>query len=177
MLLFILEHLDRVSSCRYGRFQLFFLPVCTSLAYSLEKVFNTGVGFAPHRFWEAPQWITAYVFIGILGVLDFYLNTLAAERMSMQTYIPAVFAVQTCLCYFQSTCILGEMRHLSTFNFAVSCLGMFMALLGGLLIQVRTLLHRSELSESIISQDVSLINSLNLDTSASVPNSNTEANG
>lgn len=134
-LLTVLEHLGKSMNTNLVYAQNVGLPIATSLAYGLEKVFNTAVGFAPHEFWAAPKWLAVYAAIAGLGILDFYLNLRGVKRLPMQIFVPAVFATTTSICYFQSICIFREMANLTLLDFALSLGGMLMSLFGAMCIR------------------------------------------
>lgn len=139
--LLLLEHVDEICQCRshkIRKMKYFSLPMATSLAYGIEKVFNTGIGFAPHDWWE-PQWLFCYAAIGLLGLMDFYLNMRGVKKMPVQVFVPAAFATGTGICYFQSVVIFRELSYLGWVNFAVSLAGMLLSLVGALCIQMSSL--------------------------------------
>lgn len=148
VLLLLLEHTEDlqwsnwwggVNSLRRAHFVT--LPVATGLAYGLEKVFNTEMGFIqpprglPAGFVKEPQWAGMVAAIGLLGLTDFYLNLRAAQRMPVQVFVPAAFALSTALLYFQSVAIFGEFRKMTASHAAVSICGACLSLLGALCIQ------------------------------------------
>lgn len=158
VVLLVLMHWDSIGSCSCKTAQWVSLPMATALAFALEKVFNKAIGFAPHKFWEYPEWLAAYGAIGVLGLLDFYLNLQGVRRMPVQVFVPACFVVGTCLCYFQSTCIFKELHNLTVTDFAVSLTGMFLSLVGAACIQppnLRLCMGGQTTSTSLLSEEVS----------------------
>merc|ERR1712217_123035 len=115
------------------------LPLATGLAFALEKVFNTEVGFIQkpdglQGLFEHPRYALMWVMIALLGVTDFYLNLRGAQRMQVQVFIPVVFALSTSLQFFQSVAIFREFREMDTTCVVLSISGAVVALVGALLI-------------------------------------------
>mmetsp|Transcript_117941 Transcript_117941/g.367463 ORF Transcript_117941/g.367463 Transcript_117941/m.367463 type:complete len:338 (-) Transcript_117941:77-1090(-) len=145
IVLLLLEHSDDlgwpVRSERLQKARIFSLPLATGLAFGLEKVFNTEIGFIrppaglPLGFIKEPQWAGMVVAIGLLGLMDFYLNLRGAQRMPVQVFVPASFALATTLLYFQSVVIFGEFRDMDPLHATFSILGACVSLLGALCIQ------------------------------------------
>jgi len=116
------------------------LPLATGLAFALEKLFNTELGFveAPRTLQglaDAPAWSCLVAATGALGLLDFYLNVRAASRMPLQVFLPVSFALATSLQFFQAMFIFGEFASMGPSRAALSIAGAVVALAGALLIQ------------------------------------------
>mmetsp|Transcript_45988 Transcript_45988/g.142509 ORF Transcript_45988/g.142509 Transcript_45988/m.142509 type:complete len:336 (-) Transcript_45988:20-1027(-) len=140
--LLLLEHAEDFGCRSPGQGVHFLaLPLATGLAFGLEKVFNTEVGFLqpppglPWGFVEEPQWAAMVVAIGLLGLTDFYLNLRGAQRMPVQVFLPTSFAFATLLQYVQSALIFGEFKDMDAHHRAVSVLGACLSLAGALCIQ------------------------------------------
>jgi len=162
-ILLVVEHLEALPWCRScvsENVYAFALPMATGLAYALEKVFNTEIGFLkppermPLGLFDHPHWAGMVVAIGALGLLDFYLNLRGAKRMPVQAFAPLAFALGTSLQYFQSIAVFGELQHLSPVNAKLSVLGASMSLLGALTIKPprfwllgRELVHDDEIDK------------------------------
>lgn len=115
----------------------FSLPVATALAYAVEKVFNTELGFIekPENVFLEPLWLGMVIAVGALGITDFYLNTRAAERMPVHLFAPLTFAFATSLQCLQAMIIFDEFINMSFFGSLATLLGVGLALTGALLIQ------------------------------------------
>ena len=113
------------------------LPAATALAFALEKVFNTDIGFldAPADTDGYFAWARLGLPIAALGLTDVYLNIRAAQRFSAQACVPAALACSTLIQYFQSMVIFGELRRLEEWRVIVSSAGAVASLLGALCIQ------------------------------------------
>eukprot|EP00403_Amphidinium_massartii_P042627 CAMPEP_0178446834 /NCGR_PEP_ID=MMETSP0689_2-20121128/41041_1 /TAXON_ID=160604 /ORGANISM="Amphidinium massartii, Strain CS-259" /LENGTH=360 /DNA_ID=CAMNT_0020071737 /DNA_START=75 /DNA_END=1153 /DNA_ORIENTATION=- len=116
------------------------LPLATGLAFSLEKVFNTELGFLPiERMGESPLsnplWLTFVSLIAAFGLLDFYLNMRGARKMPVQVFVPLAFAFSTSMQYFQSVVVFREFDDLATKQRVFSMAGACLSLLGSLCIQ------------------------------------------
>jgi len=141
MLLILLEHLEPISGHSFERAHTSLrrtsLPVATGLAFGLEKVFNTELGFLkpPQAIFDNPAWTAMAAAIAALGLTDFYLNIRGAKRMPVQVFVPMVFALSTSVQYFQSVFIFGELEAMSTAHAALSILGAALSLVGALTIQ------------------------------------------
>lgn len=143
--LLVLEHSEdlrwNLRGEKLQKVRLFSLPLATGLAYGLEKVFNTEIGFIrppeglPMGFVREPRWAGMVAAIGLLGLTDFYLNLRGAQRMPVQVFVPASFALSTSLLYFQSVVIFGEFKDMNVLHAALSILGALMSLFGAVCIQ------------------------------------------
>jgi hypothetical protein len=131
------------------RVRFVILPVATGLAFGIEKVFNTEIGFvaAPKHFSEDilayPEWTAMALLIVVLGITDFCLNMRGAQRCPVQIFLPAAFAFGTALQYLQSVFIFGELRSMSTHDIVLSVCGCAASLLGSILIQPTTVDQRT----------------------------------
>merc|ERR1712113_1001636 len=111
------------------------------LAFALEKVFNTEIGFItppenlPTGLIGEPQWTFMAAAIGLLGLMDFYLNLRGAKQMPVQVFVPVSFALATTLQYFQSVFIFGEFKEMDDVHAALSISGALLSLVGALCIQ------------------------------------------
>jgi len=140
--LLLLEHADSFGFPSLpGSVHYFALPVATGLAFGLEKVFNTEIGFVhapqefPRGFLTQPQWSAMAAAIAALGVTDLYLNLRGAKRMPVQIFVPTAFAFATSLQYFQSVALFGELNEMTTRDAALSICGALASLVGALSIQ------------------------------------------
>lgn len=139
--LLLLEHADALQIHVGQSVHVAALPLATGLAFGLEKVFNTEIGFIrppedlPWGLVESPQWTGMIVAIGLLGLTDFYLNLRGVQRMPMQVFLPISFALSTALQYFQSVFIFGEFREMDGLHAALSMCGALVSLAGALCIQ------------------------------------------
>mmetsp|Transcript_72449 Transcript_72449/g.183380 ORF Transcript_72449/g.183380 Transcript_72449/m.183380 type:complete len:338 (+) Transcript_72449:67-1080(+) len=141
VLLLAVEHLGRFGTYHSSK-QVHYitLPLATGLAFALEKVFNTEIGFVqtpaslPGLF-DTPLWCTMVVSIVLLGLTDFYLNLRGAASMPVQVFLPTAFALSTSLQFFQSIFIFGEFADMTARNAALSIWGALISLGGTLLIQ------------------------------------------
>mmetsp|Transcript_16502 Transcript_16502/g.47857 ORF Transcript_16502/g.47857 Transcript_16502/m.47857 type:complete len:324 (-) Transcript_16502:194-1165(-) len=116
------------------------LPLATGLGFAVEKVLNTELGFirAPQHFEELLQahlWCCMAASVGVLGLVDLYLNLRGAATMRVQLFLPLTFAFGTTLQFFQSAVIFNEFAELTQSRMALSGLGAVLALIGALLIQ------------------------------------------
>jgi len=125
-----------------SRIELFALPFATGLAFSLEKVFNTELGFLPVPFGqqtlkplEKQLWLLFVSVVAIFGLLDFYLNMRGARRMPVQVFVPLAFAFSTSMQYFQSLFVFEEFEALVAVERYLSMAGAGLSLLGALCIQ------------------------------------------
>jgi len=143
VILLIVEHMEAWPCCRgcvSKKVYHITLPTCTGMAFALEKVFNTEIGFLeppkglPLGLLMHPHWTGMLVAIAVLGLLGFYLNLRGAKRMPLQVFAPLTFVLCTSLQYFQSVFVFDELRELSAFNAGLSLLGACGSLLGTLMI-------------------------------------------
>jgi len=125
-----------------SRLELFALPFATGLAFSLEKVFNTELGFLPIPFGEQklkPEegelWLVFVSVVAMFGLLDFYLNMRGARRMPVQVFVPLAFAFSTSMQYVQSLFVFEEFDALVPVERYLSMAGASLSLLGALFIQ------------------------------------------
>jgi len=143
-ILLVVEHIEALPFCR-GRVSenVYFvtLPTTTGIAFAFAKVFNTEISFLeppnglPLGLFEHPRWTGMLVAIGVLGLLDFYLNLRGARRMPVQVFAPLAFALSTSLQYFQSVFVFGELRDPFAVDATLSLLGACSSLLGALIIK------------------------------------------
>lgn len=139
--LLLLEHSDFMGCHFSSKVHYFTLPAATGLAFGLEKVFNTEIGFIaaprnlPQGFISDPQWTLMSAAIACLGITDFYLNLRGAQRMPVQVFVPISFAISTSLQYFQSIIIFREFDDMSSGNALLSICGALLSLAGALCIQ------------------------------------------
>lgn len=139
--LLALEHADWLHCIVRHNVRLITLPLATGLAYGLEKVFNTEIGFIhppsdlPWGLVAHPQWSGMVLAIALLGCTDFYLNFRGAQRMPLQVFLPISFALSTVLQYFQSVAIFGEFEDMDRRHTCLSVLGALVSLAGALCIQ------------------------------------------
>lgn len=140
--LLFLEHSESLGCPSLpDRLHYFILPVTTGLAFGVEKVFNTEIGFIPPPkdlpwgLLSQPQWPAMAAAIAALGLTDFYLNLRGVQKMPIQVFIPVAFAFATSLQYFQSVFIFGELREMSERDAALATLGAIASLVGALGIQ------------------------------------------
>mmetsp|Transcript_124216 Transcript_124216/g.359232 ORF Transcript_124216/g.359232 Transcript_124216/m.359232 type:complete len:331 (+) Transcript_124216:3-995(+) len=137
--LLAVEH-SRWFSTKDGAMHYVVLPLATGLAFALEKLFNTELGFVQtptslRGLLDAPAWTGMVLVMGALGLTDFYLNIRAAARMPVQVFLPVSFALATTLQFFQSMSIFGEFKAMVPLHAALSICGAIVALSGALLIQ------------------------------------------
>eukprot|EP00747_Dinoflagellata_sp_TGD_P018587 gnl/TRDRNA2_/TRDRNA2_126600_c0_seq1.p1 gnl/TRDRNA2_/TRDRNA2_126600_c0~~gnl/TRDRNA2_/TRDRNA2_126600_c0_seq1.p1 ORF type:complete len:338 (-),score=52.01 gnl/TRDRNA2_/TRDRNA2_126600_c0_seq1:6-1019(-) len=134
--LLLLVQLAIAGCCRSRGLLQFAMPFATALAYSLEKVFNTELGFipVPESLKEDPQWLGLVAAIVLLGVLDFYLNLRGAQSMPVQVFVPVTFSLCTMLQYLQSVMIFNEFRHMSWLAIVLSLSGACLSLAGAVCI-------------------------------------------
>jgi len=116
------------------------LPLATGLAFALEKLLNTELGFleAPRSLGGVAKtraWCCLAALMCALGLVDFYLNVRAAARMPLQVFLPVSFALATSLQFFQAMYIFGELKAMLPLDTALSILGATIALVGALMIQ------------------------------------------
>lgn len=117
------------------------LPVTTGLAFGMEKVFNTEIGFVrlpadlPMGFFKEPQFLTMGAAILALGLTDLYLNLRGAQKMPVQIFIPTAFAFCTSLQFLQSVFVFGELNEMDTKDAVLSMMGACASLVGAVVIQ------------------------------------------
>mmetsp|Transcript_43309 Transcript_43309/g.94261 ORF Transcript_43309/g.94261 Transcript_43309/m.94261 type:complete len:365 (+) Transcript_43309:137-1231(+) len=116
------------------------LPAATGLAFALEKVFNTEIGFVDPRESALP-WVGMAAAIAVLGLADFGLNLRGATRMPPQVFLPISFTLSTTLQYFQSVVIFGEFNDMDPLAASLSVCSAAVALFGALLIRPPSLDH------------------------------------
>jgi len=128
----------------------FSLPIATALAYAVEKVFNTELGFVekPQNIFLEPTWLCMVGMVALLGLTDFYLNMRAAGRMPVHMFVPLSFAFATSFQCFQAMVIFDEFADMSVFCCVMTSLGAGLALAGALLIQPRQLESRDTVHRS-----------------------------
>lgn len=140
-LLFLLavEHADdiKVGCGMSERLRCLTLPLCTGLAYGLEKCFNTEIGFvkSPKNPFHHSRWLGMASAIALLGLTDFYLNLRGARTMKVQVFVPVAFAWGTVVQYFQSIFIFEELQGMSILHVALSTTGACLSLIGALCIE------------------------------------------
>lgn len=113
------------------------LPIATALAYAVEKVYNTELGFVqrPQNIFLEPIWLCMVIAVALLGLTDFYLNVRAAQRMPVHLFVPLSFAFGTSLQCFQAMVIFDEFVDMTVFCSTMTLLGAALSLLGALMIQ------------------------------------------
>jgi len=113
------------------------LPVATALAYAVEKVYNTELGFIqrPQNILLEPMWLFMVIAVALLGLTDFYLNVRAAERMPVHLFVPLSFAFGHSLQCFQAMVIFDEFDDMTVFCSTMTLLGACLSLIGALMIQ------------------------------------------
>lgn len=136
----LLEHADAFGVGRGASewYRCFTLPFATALAYGLEKVLNTELGFLemPRDYLPTdPHWFKASAAVAALGLLDFYLNLRGVRLMAVQVFVPITFALGVLVQYFQSVVVLDEFAWMSRRDVAFSALGAALLLAGALCIQ------------------------------------------
>lgn len=114
------------------------LPLTTALACGIEKVFNTELGFMqmPKQLLHQPLWLSMVASVGLLGLMDFYLNVRAAQRMSVQVYVPLAFAFGISLQCFQGMWVFDETKEMTVTHSLLTLMGIIFALTGALVIQL-----------------------------------------
>jgi len=136
--LLILVHMDTLG-CLLPTSKLYraALPLTTSLACGIEKVFNTELGFVemPDNLLKQPLWLSMAGAVAMLGLMDFYLNVRAAQRMSVQIYVPLAFAFGISLQCFQGMWVFNETEDMTLSSCLLTLLGIFFALAGALVIE------------------------------------------
>eukprot|EP00929_Paragymnodinium_shiwhaense_P105592 TRINITY_DN70635_c0_g1_i1.p1 TRINITY_DN70635_c0_g1~~TRINITY_DN70635_c0_g1_i1.p1 ORF type:complete len:322 (-),score=19.30 TRINITY_DN70635_c0_g1_i1:53-1018(-) len=138
LVLLVVEHMDDLlRTTKSGGHHNITLPVATGLAYGLEKVFNTEIGFmkAPRNMLASPRYTCTAGAIVLLGVLDFYLNLRGAKKMPVQVFVPIVFALSTVIQYAQSVFIFNEFALMSRSDAIFSMAGATMSLAGAICIK------------------------------------------
>lgn len=115
------------------------LPLTTSLAYGLEKVFNSELTYVPmpafSKLLVDTEFVRLLSAIAFFGLLDFYLNMRAAKVMPLHQYIPLTFAFGTLIQNFQGLVVLDEIRDMQISHSVLTCLGAALALTGALTVQ------------------------------------------
>lgn len=140
--LLLVEHADVLgcSSDKSRARQCIVLPLATGLAFGLEKVFNTEIGYVRPpdcvaAVLQQPRWIMMLLFIALLGLTDFYLNLRGAKCLPVQVFVPTSFALATALQYFQSITIFGEFKDMNQLEALLSMSGAALSLVGAIFIQ------------------------------------------
>lgn len=129
------------------------LPLATGLAFALQKVFNTEIGFlARHNgmedFFDNPGYIAMCLGVGVLGIMDFYLNSRGAQALPVQVFVPVSFALCTSLQLFQSIVVFQEFSEMDALSVTQTSCGAITSLVGAMLIKPPKLsVHRQELLE------------------------------
>jgi len=110
------------------------LPAATGLAFALEKVFNTEIGFVSPS--SSPLLSLAMAGgIAVLGLTDFGLTLRGVTKMPPQVFLPISFTLSTTLQYFQSVFVFGEFKDMDMTTAALSVGSALVALAGALLIR------------------------------------------
>lgn len=109
------------------------LPLEIALINACQKVFVREVGFLDAA--DTFAWACFSSVIAGAGIIIFFLNLRAAQRLPVQAFIPTAFACISTLQYFQSMVIFGEIRKLETWKAALSATGALASLVGALCIQ------------------------------------------
>jgi len=140
LVLLVAEHSIAAASCRLLKeLHWVTLPVATGLAFALEKVFNTELGFIKTpkgiELLERPAWLGVAVAVGVLGLIDFYLNTRGARLMPVQVFLPISFALCTAFQFFQSVAIFHEFSALEPVAAILSIVGALVSLIGTVMIK------------------------------------------
>lgn len=134
--LLLVDHLDCFQCETIEHCRSFFLPLATALAFALEKVFNTELGFMHlPKSVRDPGWLFMSTAVAACGVLDFYLNLRGAQRLPIQVFVPLVFAFTTGLLYIQSVMVFNEFEHATVPCKVFSFSGALLSLCGALVIQ------------------------------------------
>lgn len=135
---FVIAHGDSLGwlSCD-SKLYRFSLPFATALAYGVEKVFNTELGFVhkPKNIFEHPLWLTMAGMVALLGIADFYLNVRAAKRMPLFIFVPLSFAFSTSLQCLQAMVVFEEFTGMTPLDCSLTWLGVTLSLAGALRIQ------------------------------------------
>lgn len=134
-LLVIVEHAD-VIGLKLGlshEWHRLSLPFAVGLAFALEKIFNRELGL--HSDAGQSRTICFGIFIAVLGLLEFYLNLRAAQRLPVQVFVPVSFALTTVLQYFQSAVVMEEFRKQLPLQACISLVGAVVALVSALCMQ------------------------------------------
>jgi len=115
----------------------FALPFTTVLAAGLQKVFNRELGLikTPENIFHDRLWLFMMGSVAYLGIVDFYLNLRAAQRMSVQVYVPLAFAFNITLMCFQGMVIFDEFHNMTASFCVWTLLGIALVLSGALIIQ------------------------------------------
>lgn len=123
-----------VSSSKLYRYSL---PVATALAYAVEKVYNTELGFVqkPEHILYEPMWLCMVIMVALLGLTDFYLNLRAASRMPVHQFVPLSFAFGTSLQCFQAMVIFDEFVGMSLVCSMMTLFGAGLSLAGALMME------------------------------------------
>lgn len=159
--LLLLEHSDAFGLSLPSTAHYLILPITTGLAFGIEKVFNTEIGFLhlpddlPAGLLKQPQWMAMAAAIGALGLTDLYLNLRGARSMPVQAFVPAAFAFGTALQFLQSVFVFGELKEMDTKDAVLSMIGACASLAGAVGLQPPQLqqsgIHKHEFA--LVSQE------------------------
>jgi len=145
LFLLLLEHSDALGLPSLSNTAHFLiLPITTGLAFGIEKVFNTEIGFLhlPADFaglLKQPQWMAMAAAICALGLTDLYLNLRGAQKMPVQVFIPGAFAFATSLQFLQSVFVFGELKDMDTKDAVLAMIGACASLAGAIGLQTEHL--------------------------------------
>jgi len=139
-----------LSSSKLYRYSL---PVATGLAYAVEKVYNTELGFIqkPENILLEPTWLCMVIAVALLGLTDFYLNVRATQRMPVHLFVPLAFAFGTALQCMQAMVIFDEFADMTVFCSTMTLLGAGLSLVGALMIQPPQFEATARLARSVSS--------------------------
>lgn len=115
----------------------FALPFTTVLAAALQKVFNRELGLikTPENIFHDRLWLFMMGSMAYLALVDFYLNLRAAQRMSVQVYVPLGFAFNITLMCFQGMVIFDELHNMTASSCVLTLVGIALVLSGAVMIQ------------------------------------------
>lgn len=81
------------------------------------------------------MWLKLVVAVAFFGILDFYLNLRAAQRMPLHVYMPLSFAFGTLIQNYQGLFVFDEIKDMRVYHSALTIVGAASALAGALMIQ------------------------------------------
>ena len=108
------------------------LPLATALASSLGQFFHADIGFldAPKAPDSRFAWGLLALAVAVFGPTDVYLNLRCAQRLPVQTFVPATLAFSTTIQCFQAMVIFGESRRVSPWRGSLSATDTLASLVG-----------------------------------------------